>query len=153
MQDKIVSAIRAGAYNVVAAECAGIYETTFYEWMRRGENATTGIYRDFYNAVKLAASEAEIRAVLTIQQCIKDGDWKAAMTYLERKYPDRWSRRERHEVSGPGGGPLEMRASLMHQLIREAESGRLEPEVVDEHLHIASMDDVAYIDDDEQHTD
>ena len=33
-------------------------------------------------------------------------DWRAAMTYLERRFPDRWGRRQRHEVSGPDGGAI-----------------------------------------------
>ena len=92
LQEKICRAIRAGNYAYVAAEYAGIGTTTFYRWLELGEKEETGPYRDFRDAVKNAESEAEVRAVAIIQQHMGTS-WQAAMTYLERKYPNRWGRR------------------------------------------------------------
>ena len=39
VQEKIVTAIRAGNYAQVAAVYAGIGERTFYRWMERGEKS------------------------------------------------------------------------------------------------------------------
>ena len=94
LQDKIVSAIRAGNYAMVAAEYAGISTTTFYRWLQQGAEAKSGIYKDFRDAVKKAESDAEVRAVAIIQKHM-EGNWQAAMTYLERKHPNRWGRRDR----------------------------------------------------------
>ena len=93
-QERIVSAIRAGNYANVAAEYAGIGETTFYRWLQEGSEAEDGIYRDFREAVKTAEREAEVRAVAMVQKAMPD-NWTAAMTYLERKHPGRWGRRDR----------------------------------------------------------
>ncbi len=57
------------------------------------------IYRTFRTAIKKAEAEAEVAAV----KCVIDASetkWQAAMTFLERKFPERWSRGERVEHSG-----------------------------------------------------
>ena len=92
VQEKIVRVIRAGNYAYIAAEYAGIGQSTFYRWLEQGEAQTTGPYRDFREAVKAAEREAEIRAVATVQQHMGKS-WQPAMTYLERKFPQRWGRR------------------------------------------------------------
>ena len=97
MQEKIVSAIRAGNYAKVAAAYAGINVGTFYEWMQKGRTQKTGKYAEFHDAVKLAESQAEVRAVAMVQKSM-DNNWATAMTYLERKHPDRWGRRDRLSV-------------------------------------------------------
>ena len=79
-------------YAQVAAVYAGIGERTFYRWMELGEGAKAGRYRQFWQAVKAAEGEAEVRAAAIIQKKMT-GDWRAAMTYLERKHPKRWGRR------------------------------------------------------------
>ncbi|HEX4952683.1 MAG TPA: hypothetical protein VF017_04725 [Thermoanaerobaculia bacterium] len=98
VQDRIVSAIRAGNYAQVAAGFAGIGESTFYRWMEQGERAEDGAFREFRDAVKRAEHEAEVRAVAIIQAQMPI-HWQAAMTYLERKFPTRWGRRERVDVT------------------------------------------------------
>jgi hypothetical protein len=92
VQEKIVTAIRAGNYAQVAAVYAGITERTYYRWMELGDQARGGRYLQFFQAVKAAEGEAEVRAVAIIQKKMT-GDWRAAMAYLERKHPKRWGRR------------------------------------------------------------
>ena len=92
VQEKILTAIRAGNYGHVAAKYAGIGERTFYRWMAQGEKARAGKYRQFRQAVEAAESEAEVRAVAIIQKQMPD-NWRAALSYLERKHPKRWGRR------------------------------------------------------------
>ncbi|MCH9647761.1 MAG: hypothetical protein K0U98_05950 [Deltaproteobacteria bacterium] len=97
VQTKIVTAIRAGNYACVAAEYAGITEATFYGWLRRGREAGKGIYFEFLQSVKGAEREAEVRAVALVQKHM-EGNWTAAMTFLERKFPQRWGRRDRLSI-------------------------------------------------------
>ena len=119
VQEKIVSAIRAGNYAYVAAEYAGIASGTFYNWLQRGNGAKQGIYREFLEAVKRAESEAEVRAVAIIQKHM-DSNWQAAMTYLERKYPDRWGRKDRLRVDINPKEALEELLSLSADELGEA---------------------------------
>lgn len=94
VQEKIVSAIRAGNYAQVAARYAGIGETTFYAWMKRGREAKRGKFAEFQKAVKKAESDAEVRCVALMHKHMET-NWTAAMTFLERKFPDRWARTNR----------------------------------------------------------
>jgi len=112
VQEKIVQAIRAGNYAEIAAGYAGIGTTTFYRWMQQGWEQASGRCREFREAVKAAEREAEVRAVAIVQQHMPS-KWQAAMTYLERKFPERWSRREKLEHSGPEGGPVEVEHSMV----------------------------------------
>ena len=115
LQKKIVDAIAAGNYNHVAAQYAGIGETSFYRWMAQGEEATSGIKREFWLAVKNAEAQAEVDHVALIETAAEDS-WQASAWWLERKHNDRWGRKERQEHVGPGGGPVEVSFT---QLTRE----------------------------------
>lgn len=106
VQERIVQAIRGGNYAVVAARYAGIDESSFYGWLVRGEKEGTGLYFEFFKAVKDAESAAEVEAVEEVRLASRES-WQAGMTWLERKFPDRWGRRERHEMTGRDGGPIE----------------------------------------------
>ena len=87
----------------------GISEKTYYRWVQRGTKAlwleekgkkvpeSEKIYRNLRNAIKKAIAEAEIRNILIVQKA-GEKNWQAAMTWLERKYPQRWARRDKLEV-------------------------------------------------------
>lgn len=108
LQEKIVTAVREGNYAQVAAQAAGIGETTFYRWMQTGERASSGIYREFREAIKAAEAEGEMTAVVAVRSGFGD-DWKAAMTYLERRHPERWRKRDEIAHTGKDGGPLALK--------------------------------------------
>ena len=97
VQTKIVAAVRAGNYARVAAQCAGIGESTFYRWLEQGEAEEEGPFREFWEAIKAAEAEAEARAVEMVRKHMKDS-WQAAMTFLERRHPDRWKRRDELDI-------------------------------------------------------
>ena len=108
---KLVLALRAGNDQKVAAQMAGIGETTFYRWMEMGEKENAQKeYREFWELVKRAIAEAEIDAVARIQQAAQNGRWQAAAWWLERKHPERWGRNDkiRAEISGPNGEPIQI---------------------------------------------
>ncbi len=119
VREKIVSAIRAGNYANVAAEYAGIGERTFYRWLQLGQEANRGIHRQFWQAVKKAEREAEVRAVAILQRHMED-NWQAAMTFLERKHPDRWGRKDRLRVDINPKEALEELLSLSADELEEA---------------------------------
>jgi transposase len=98
LQNKICDAIRAGNYLETAAAFAGIGKSTFYDWLRRGQRVSKGIYHDFSEAVEKALADSEARDVALIAKAAADGQWQAAAWRLERKFPDRWGRRDRHQV-------------------------------------------------------
>jgi transposase len=114
VQDKIVAALRAGNYQETAAMYAGVEARTFYRWMERGESDGTEDepYRQFRQAVEKAKADAEVRDIALIDKAAHDGSWQAAAWKLERKFPHKWGRVNRTEISGPEGKPVEVRTSV-----------------------------------------
>jgi len=106
--------IAGGNYASTVFQMLGIGESTWYEWLQRGrEGARKSIYTEFAEAIKKAESAAELRAVSGIMAAGRR-NWTAYAWYLERKFPDRWGRKDKvqQEISGPGGGAV--RAEVEH---------------------------------------
>ncbi len=108
VQQRIVSALKAGNYRKVAAQFGGVSHNAFYTWMAWGREAESGPFKEFHDSVLAAEAEAETRAVHIIQKAALDGDWHAAKEFLARKYPRRWGKRVAKEISGPKGRPIEV---------------------------------------------
>ena len=116
-QERIVTAIRAGNYQDTAARWAGIDPGTFYRWMERGaQEDGEEEYREFREAVENAKAAAEVRDVALIDKAAQDGTWQAAAWKLERKFPHRWGRINRTEVSGPEGAPIALEVDAKTEL-------------------------------------
>ena len=113
---KIEQALRAGNYKQTAAKYAGISLGTFYGWMQRGRNfeqndgpKEDAIYFEFLKMVEKAMADAEVEDVAIIKNASRK-QWQAAAWMLERKFPDRWGRRDHVELTGKDGGPVEISA-------------------------------------------
>lgn len=98
LQAKICDALRTGNYLETAAAFAGIDKTTLFDWLRRGARSTSGIYHDFSRAVEKALADSEARDVALVSKAAAEGIWQAAAWRLERKFPERWGRRDHHRV-------------------------------------------------------
>jgi hypothetical protein len=103
--ERIVQILRVGNHRDAACHAAGIAPSTFYAWLKRGEHDDDGIYRQFLEAVTRAEAEAEVYAVAVIRRAMPD-DWRAAIAFLERRYPSRWHRQTTTELTGKDGGPI-----------------------------------------------
>lgn len=111
VQKTIVGHIRAGNYIEVAARAAGITDRTFYLWMEKGEASKSGIYYQFFQAIKDAEADAEAEMVASIK---RHGltNWQATMTLLERRHPERWAKLVRNEHTGKDGGPIAIKGYI-----------------------------------------
>lgn len=101
-----------------SASLAGVAVETLYSWIRRGKAAKAGGYAGFVKAVEQSLCKFEERNANIINMMAQGGDgippdWKAALTLLERRRPATWSKLERHEVTGQGGGPVR------YEIVRE----------------------------------
>jgi len=83
---KILALIRGAVPTEAACAMAGLPRPTWYDWMSKDEELKT----QYQEAV--AASEATL--VLEIK---KDLSWQSKAWLLERRFPERWRKRE--EVS------------------------------------------------------
>ncbi|MDP2659908.1 MAG: hypothetical protein Q8R28_04180, partial [Dehalococcoidia bacterium] len=89
-QAKVVEAIVGGNYREVAAQWAGLGPETITRWMSRNREP----YLSFRHAVLEAEQAAEIRAVALIMKGAAE-DPKHAEWWLERKFHERWGRKDR----------------------------------------------------------
>jgi len=93
---------------VTACALVGISEQTYYEWLRKGGEGKQP-YGEFLESVKKAEAKAEELAVGTVIRVGLDPEnpnWQAAMTYLERRYPERWGRRNRLDMGNAEDKPF-----------------------------------------------
>ncbi len=100
VQEKIVQAIRAGNYIETAAAYAGVDKKTLYTWMKLGNDCKSGknVHAQFLHAVEKALADAEVRDVTIIGKAAEE-NWQASAWRLERKFPDRWGRKDTHKLT------------------------------------------------------
>ena len=107
---------------------AGIPKSTYYVWLQKARELDEAradpqlpdpadenelLLLDLLDAVQKGMAEGEALHLQTIRDA-STGDldqdarpqWQAAAWILERSRPSRWGRRDRHEISGPDGGPI-----------------------------------------------
>jgi hypothetical protein len=65
----VLAAVRVGAPLEVAAQAAGVSRSTFWDWMRKGDDGKTP-YAEFSESVRRAEAEVHIVVVGAIRQAI-----------------------------------------------------------------------------------
>lgn len=124
-QASIVADIRSGAYAVVAAKKAGISDVALRRWLKQGQDivsytedgdpvVTPG--PEPYRSLRLAieGAEAELEAELSaswvrMAQRNRFDNPQGISTFLAKRFRERWADSNRLEVSGPEGGPVEVK--------------------------------------------
>ena len=101
VKDKLVKAISQGNYYEAACSYAGIDYATFRRWMVKAEEEESGEYCDFCEVIKKAEAAAELRMVQEWQKHVPN-NWQAIATFMERRYPDRWGKRDRQDINLQG---------------------------------------------------
>lgn len=111
LQATVVDLLKAGNYVETACAYVNINPSTYHRWIERGETNPDSAYGEFARACAQARAHAEVQSVLVVRKAARDGNWQAAMTWLERSFPQRWGRSMRAEVTGPNGGPVSLEVS------------------------------------------
>ena len=136
LQTKIVKLLKTGV--TVRDMCAhvGIAESTYYDWMARGE-AGEDLFSEFAEAVSRALGDAKVVAIGTLRSAMSpytqkasttetftetrvgrdgkpydyvrkleretvtlfQGDWRAAVEYLRRRFPEEWGDKSQVDVN------------------------------------------------------
>ncbi|KKM21552.1 hypothetical protein LCGC14_1634310 [marine sediment metagenome] len=92
VRKRLLDAIRTGNRYEAACTYAGITYTTLRRWILTGEEAKSGKYREFCEALTRAEAEAEVRMVAQWQKHMPE-DWRAIRDFLERRHPDAWGKK------------------------------------------------------------
>lgn len=103
----LCDAIRMGNYVKTACACIGISYATFHRWMKKSrEPGCKPIYAKL--AQEIAAAEAEIESKVVKNWLDQTpSEWQASRDFLARRFPDRWANKEKREITGANGGPLQ----------------------------------------------
>lgn len=91
--EAILEAVRSGAYLLAAANAAGIGRRTLHSWIERGKSDAEedAPFREFRRKYLINRGLARIDCELCVH---REGrvDSKMALEYLERLYPEDWSK-------------------------------------------------------------
>jgi hypothetical protein len=90
---RLVDFLIQGNYRDTASTLAGITARSVRSWMEAAERGDAR-YEPVADVIKIAECLAEAASVRHVRAAGRDPRfWAADMTYLERRYPDRWARR------------------------------------------------------------
>lgn len=108
VQTRVVLFLQQGNTIDTACRCAGIHRDTYYDWFKRARKGGRGneAYVEFAEACEMAMSQAEALHIAVIRAAMKD-QWQAAAWMLERRNPKDWGRKDRTELTGRDGGPVQ----------------------------------------------
>ncbi len=103
MIEALSLAIAKGNYAVTASRLCGIDEHTLMNWTNQGlADILAGrenLYTQLVSALKEAEAQSETDMVELVRNtAVEKKDGYLGMTYLERRHPDRWGRRERKTI-------------------------------------------------------
>jgi len=91
---RLLACLAEGNYRETACRVAGISKGSFYNWLKRADAGDEAAIL-FVNAVEKAEALAESETVRNVRNASKLPQfWAAGMTWLERKSPDKWGRRQ-----------------------------------------------------------
>lgn len=111
--ERAADLLRTGCFQKNVCELLGVAEQTWYRWLREGQAAEKGIKRDFYEAVNAANAEAEINLVAELQRVAhEEKEWRAVAWMLERKFPERWARKDRTKAEAEKGVITELKVKV-----------------------------------------
>lgn len=104
LQKRLETWIRSGNSIVVACKACEIAQSTFHDWLKRGEavelardaggdvDAGEVVFEEFRAAIRRAEDETEAALVAMITRSAQKGSWQAAAWVLERRNPERWGK-------------------------------------------------------------
>lgn len=126
--EELLDLIIEGNYIETATQAVGISRSTYYAWLRRGdeleaaareqmEDDDEDVYAfvdpadwpllDFSHTMKTAEAYSEAELVRMVHRLASSGagSWTGFMTILERRFPSRWGRRKvlDHNLNVDGG--------------------------------------------------
>jgi transposase len=97
MVERCVELKRDGLCDADIIAALGVHPSTFYRWLKDGEEAKSGLKRALCDELKKAEAEYKRNLLTTIKSAAETRAqyWTAAAWLLERKYPMEYGKMER----------------------------------------------------------
>jgi hypothetical protein len=106
--DKICEGVLKGNYITTVCKSVGIHPQTYYSWKKKGEQGIEP-YKQFYDRVTECEAQAEMDILNVIYtNAIDQGNWLSSAWILERKYPNRFGKREQMALATDNDFKLEI---------------------------------------------
>jgi len=103
--EKLLHGLRMGMTRRAASGYAGFSKSTLYRMLEDDPDGTFG------TAIENAEAEAEATySAIIAREAAIPKNWTAAAWWLERRHPQDYARRERLEMTGKDGGPIDHRS-------------------------------------------
>lgn len=145
VQEKILRYLTTGVSIEVAAQASGIDATTYYNWQRRArlpedDPDAAPEFVQFFQKVEEAKAERQALWAGHIVKASMEGEWRASLALLQATEAGSWLTKNRTEVSGPAGAPIQVQPVVPQPLDDEnvarmeavmARSGLLQPAIED----------------------
>ena len=96
LTEELRQAISEGLHDSSACAICGIDPSTFYRWLRKGEEGESKEFSQFYQTIKKANAERERSWIRFIS---KDESWQSKAWLLERRFPQKWGRNQKADES------------------------------------------------------
>lgn len=121
---RIEQALANGAPQRDAAIYGGISESTFYNWMDRGQKAralseagapvpkTEQPYLEFLESVEAASARPVVFASSKLMDAIRDGDMVTIRWFLERRRPTDFGQHQQVELASAEDRPVTFRVTF-----------------------------------------
>jgi transposase len=131
VMQRVVEATRAGLTASATADYAGISRSTFFDWMRRGRQASDAFdagdlvadselpFLEFLDEIRRIKAVTEVGILAVIEDSAARGNWRAAAWLLERSRPETWGpppRRVAPVEPDPRVDPAELERKVMQVL-------------------------------------
>jgi transposase len=109
--NKILDGIKAGMSYEGACGVARVSWVTFDKWRKAGEAGESEKFIGFLRELRYAEAIAEAEMLKKLKE---DPDTKWVAWRLERRFPDRWGKKEqvKQEISGPDNTPIQVVSNM-----------------------------------------
>lgn len=128
IQELIISYIRAGGFDTVAAEAAGVPLTTYRQWLEQGAREADGPCRDFHDEIWKAKAQARLKAEVDLREQ-NTLAWLRFGPGREAGSRPGWTGAVRHDSLRDRDDPDRLRAQVFDLLGKLLEILRPYPEV------------------------
>ena len=130
--DKICEGVLKGNYITTVCKSVGIHPQTYYSWKKKGEQGLEP-YKEFYERVTECEAQAEMDILNVIYtNAIDQGNWLSSAWILERKYPNRFGKREQMALATDNNFELKISSAKSPYELGEEEKKLLEEDRKDE---------------------